>query len=129
MPQEANGTSAGVTGQLNMSAVEAELLRQEQDLLDTKFAGSNSQLNRLKVGQHNENLRERYEALIQQHKERYRALVADHKKLKARGDALEHQLHSVENQLHTIENSRLWRLFGPYRRLRRRIAFQQSKSG
>lgn len=125
MPPEANRTSAGVTGQLDMSAAEAELLRQEQAFPDTEFAGGNSQLDRLKVDQHNENLRERYEALIQQHKERYRALVADHRKLKAHSDNLEHQLHSVEHQLHGIENSRIWRLFGPYRRLRRRIAFRQ----
>jgi len=122
MPPEANATSAGVTGQLDMSAVEAELLRQEQELLDTEFAGSNSQLDRLKVDQYAENLKERYEALILQHKERYRALVADHRKLKARGDSLEHQLQSAEDQLQTIENSRVWRLFGPYRRLRARAA-------
>jgi hypothetical protein len=42
-------------------------------------------------------------------------LKAQNKELQARGDSLEHELQS-------IKNSRTWRLFGPYRRLRTKLA-------
>jgi Sulfotransferase family/Glycosyl transferase family 2 len=119
---EASGMSVGGVGRLDTSVVEAELLRQERQAHRSEGAEGRSQLHRLSMDWNNENLKERYEARIQQHKKRYRALMADYKKLEARSANLEQQLHSLENHLHSIEHSRAWRLFDLYRRLRTKLA-------
>jgi O-antigen biosynthesis protein len=79
-----------------------------KDVKSGERAGRDPKLHQLGVDQYNRELEERSEVLVQE-------LKARNEELRARSDSLEHELHS-------IRNSRTWRLFGPYRRLRTKLA-------